>query len=238
MKTIAIGDIHGRTGWKDIVYKNDFDKVVIMGDYFDPYEKIDVPQQKKNFKEIVEFKRGNPDKVVLLFGNHDYHYLRTATKHYSRYQSAQSDKFSELLHGALDEGLLQICHIEDDKIFTHAGVTKTWCAKAFGEYAHLTSEEFEAAMNDLLFSWPGAFEFSMGVNMDHSGDDICHSPIWVRPRSLMRDRIEDYVQIIGHTQMNNLQITENVVLIDTLGTTGEYLQIVDGIMSAANSKKK
>ncbi len=36
MKTIVIGDIHGRTSWKDIIEKEQtWDKVIFIGDYFD-----------------------------------------------------------------------------------------------------------------------------------------------------------------------------------------------------------
>ena len=51
MKIIAIGDLHGRTLWKYIVSKVDFDVVVFIGDYFDTHENISPVQQIKNFKE-------------------------------------------------------------------------------------------------------------------------------------------------------------------------------------------
>lgn len=36
MKIVAIGDIHGRDIWEDIVKKeHDADKIVFVGDYFD-----------------------------------------------------------------------------------------------------------------------------------------------------------------------------------------------------------
>ena len=68
MKTIVIGDIHGRTIWKQIVRHNTFDKVVFEGDYFDSFD-ISVKDQLKNFNEIIKFKERFPDKVVLLIGN-------------------------------------------------------------------------------------------------------------------------------------------------------------------------
>jgi len=40
--TIAIGDIHGLTNWKDIVNdpKNEGCRFVFLGDYMDPYGKF------------------------------------------------------------------------------------------------------------------------------------------------------------------------------------------------------
>ena len=71
MKITAIGDIHGRNIWKDIVEKeSDSDKIVFVGDYVDTYDNISPGQQVKNFEEILEFKKTNPNKVTLLLGNH------------------------------------------------------------------------------------------------------------------------------------------------------------------------
>ena len=76
MKLIALGDIHGRNIWKQILAKEDnFDKIVFIGDYFDSKDGISVLQEIENFKEILELKKKFKDKVVLLFGNHDFHYL-------------------------------------------------------------------------------------------------------------------------------------------------------------------
>ena len=49
MKTIAIGDTHGRSQWKDIVKKEkDVDKIIFIGDYF--LEKdTNYPGLPKNF---------------------------------------------------------------------------------------------------------------------------------------------------------------------------------------------
>ena len=38
MKTIAIGDIHGLSIWKDIINKENPDKVIFIGDYFDSFD--------------------------------------------------------------------------------------------------------------------------------------------------------------------------------------------------------
>jgi hypothetical protein len=77
VRILAIGDIHGRDSWKDIINDNVFDKVVFLGDYFDSREEISGAKQLYNFKEILQFKKYNIDKVVLLVGNHEFHYLKT-----------------------------------------------------------------------------------------------------------------------------------------------------------------
>jgi predicted MPP superfamily phosphohydrolase len=227
MKIIALGDTHGRTDWKIISAKNDFDKIVFIGDYFDTHENISPDQQKDNFKDLIAYKKANMDKVVLLFGNHDYHYLSTTEEIYSGFQMFHKTDIQEMIHEAISEDLLCMCFIWKNIIFTHAGVTKTWCN------TNLIQKEFlEQSINDLFKYKPNAFRFTSGKNRDQYGDDICQTPIWVRPNSLLVDGIDDYIQVVGHTVQDKLVVTNNVILIDTLGTSGEYLQIIDGVISS------
>lgn len=67
------GDIHGRKFWKKPCENIEpYDKVIFLGDYLDPYgfEGISIEECIPNFKEILELKKNNMDKVVLLLGNH------------------------------------------------------------------------------------------------------------------------------------------------------------------------
>ncbi len=72
---LVLPDVHGRKFWKKPCENiENYDKVVFLGDYFDPYdfEKISVVDCIENFNEILELKRNNMDKVILLIGNHKY----------------------------------------------------------------------------------------------------------------------------------------------------------------------
>ena len=75
MKTVIIADVHGRDLWKQIVaQESDANRFVFLGDYFDSF---DIPGliQMHNFKEIIEFKETSGKEVIMLVGNHDYHYF-------------------------------------------------------------------------------------------------------------------------------------------------------------------
>jgi len=74
MKTIVLGDTHGRSIWKEIVSQEKADRVIFIGDYFDSFD-IEPVVQQHNFKEIIEFKEKGECEVILLIGNHDFHYL-------------------------------------------------------------------------------------------------------------------------------------------------------------------
>ena len=225
MKLTAIGDIHGRSIWKKIVSKNDFDKVVLIGDYFDSFT-IDPKKQIANFKEIIRFKKKYPQKVVLLLGNHDYHYLNSTTDRYSGFVDSMKKEVSKLLHKAIDEGLIQICFVYDKFLFSHAGITKTWFKKNI-----FYKKNLEEAINEKFIKHPDAFRFTAGKKHDRFGNEACQTPIWVRPPSLRKDKLDDLIHVVGHTELCNLEISEGVILIDCLGTSGEYLQIKDGKVS-------
>lgn len=241
MRIIALGDTHGRTNWKSIVRNNDSDKVVFIGDYFDTHEDASADQQISNFKEIIAYKKANIDKVILLVGNHDYHYMRGAGEHYSGFQEWRKTDIQEVLHAALDLDLLQMCHLEGNFLFSHAGVTKTWCDRNFTFASNFKLPDLVEAINEKFKYQPGAFRFTPGTNCSMYGDDITQPPIWVRPRSLFMDKIQGCTHVVGHTTQDEISLgsrdiypngiktsTAGVILIDALGTSGEYLEINNG----------
>lgn len=223
MKIIAIGDTHGRRKWERIVEENAFvDKIVFIGDYFDTHEDILDSEEQRNFEEIVELKMRFPDQIVLLIGNHDFHYLNEITEHYSGYQKHAALRNNILLENAIQDGLMQMAFEADGFLFTHAGVTKNWCHNN-----GINVEHPAEGINELFGMKRSAFCFT---GMNPYGDDITQTPIWVRPESLMQDAIENFTQVVGHTQMPKLIVEERLpfIFIDTLGTSGEYLSIENG----------
>lgn len=227
MKTIIVGDIHGRSIWKKIS-ENTYDKFVFIGDYFDTHgNSYSANRQIQNFKDILAFKRANMDKVILLTGNHCCHYIKGFGETYSGYQSSYAIDIGEVIHEALREDLLQMCYIHDRFLCVHAGVTKTWCKDN-----EIDMNNIEQSINDVFKFQPNKFRFTVGRNFNNYGDDICQTPIWVRPKSLAIDMIDGYTQIVGHTTQDNIIINDKIILIDTLGTSGEYLQIENGIPTA------
>ena len=231
MKVVAIGDIHGRTTWKDIVNSNtDADKFVFIGDYFDTHEDVSGQQQIENFKDIIKYKSDNLDKVVLLTGNHDFHYLKGVNEKYSGYQQWQQFDIQILLHAAIDMDFIKMCFIHDKYLFTHAGVSKTWAKKILGngDIKLDGGNMLEKIINDTFKYQPNLFRFTHGITGDMYGDEICQTPIWIRPKSLKKDRLENFIHVVGHTTQDYIKQDESgIILIDTLGTSGQYLIIND-----------
>jgi DNA repair exonuclease SbcCD nuclease subunit len=235
-KTLILGDTHGRSNWKLAVHQDKPDRVIFIGDYFDSF---DIPglDQIYNFKEIIHYKESNPQvEVVLLIGNHDHHYFPeigyTGT---SGYQSGIAPSINQVI----DENRhhLQMAYGFDNYLFTHAGISPVFMDQVFGEN-DWTIENVVVDLNELFRYKPKAFEFN---GFDGHGDNTTQTPIWIRPRSLMsankkheKGLKKDYIQIVGHTQMNKLDLTGSdkftggrYYFIDTMDTTGEYLIIED-----------
>lgn len=226
-RIIAIGDVHGRTIWEEIVEKEESsDKFIFVGDYFDTHYDVTGKEQIDNFKKIIEFKKNNMDKVVLLIGNHDYHYIKGTFASYSSYQPIYATEIGGLLDSALSENLMQMCFVHNKYVFTHAGVTKTWATAN-----NIDVNNLEASINDLFRTKPLSFGFTRGRNYSPTGDDITQTPIWVRLPSLHRDALDDVIYVVGHTTHANINITGTYIAIDTLGTSGEYLIIENNLVS-------
>lgn len=224
MKIIVIGDIHGRDTWKKIISsKDNYDKVVFLGDYLDTHEEVSGVEQLQNFKDIVEFKRNNMDKVILLIGNHDFHYMRGVNQKYSGYQNGYQYVFQEYLEEVKD--LLQVCHIhiegEKKYLFSHAGFTETWCKNA-----KIDMENLESSVNELFKTRYSEFVFLPGENHSSHGDDITQGPLWVRPISLTNNDIGGYTQIVGHTAMGKVVNAYGLFFCDVLPK--KFLWLVDG----------
>lgn len=227
MKVIAIGDIHGRNVWEKIADEN-FDYFIFIGDYFDPYEEIPIEEEIDNFQQIINFKRKFPKKVILLFGNHDFHYLNSTKQTYSRYNFDFHTLIDEVVQKAMNEKLFQMCFQFEHYLFSHAGITKTWL-KNFGLQ---NDENLVENINNLLYENPQVFEFRQLKDSKSNGNNIYQSPIWVRPESLKKDELENVVHVIGHSKKPHITFQDNIIFIDVLKTTQEYLCIENDTISA------
>lgn len=225
MKIIAIGDIHGREDWKAVFKTTRADQYVFIGDYFDTHGTETAHQQMENFKRIIETKKELPNKVTLLLGNHDFHYLKEAgDDRYSGFQDHHQEMIRDLLERAIVEDQIQVAYEADGVLYTHAGVTKTWLKD------HAT-QGTALPINILFKNRPEAFRFAKEGHSLH-GDDPCQGPLWVRPDSLLGDKGVGK-QVVGHTQQEHVLIKDGVAFIDTLGTSKEYLVVEDGNFSVA-----
>lgn len=131
-RLLIIPDVHGRTFWKKAVQTQDYDTVIFLGDYVDPYEEegISDDQAYQNFAEILQFKKRQPDRVVLLLGNHDLHYASDRFRLNacgSRYNKDFADILQQLFlaHRSAFKLAYQVQTEHQRYLFTHAGVNSS-----------------------------------------------------------------------------------------------------------------
>lgn len=218
-KVLLIGDVHGRTFWQEPLEKNDYDLVIFMGDYFDPYDQSLRKGMYDNFEKILEFKEAHPEECLLLTGNHDGHYVGMSQG--SRWSIETQSGYGDKLRDLIDNGTLQKAYMMEglDKpvLFTHAGLSRTffWATikedteegKAFWNSDRKVEnvpavpdeeiEKLESYINNLeieRFSFNGPF-------WDYYGDWHGQGPMWIRPEGLVSSWIKQIKQVVGHTQM-------------------------------------
>ena len=229
MKTIVLGDIHGRSVWKDIVAQEKADRVIFIGDYFDSFD-IDPVVQQHNFKEIIEFKEKSECEVILLIGNHDFHYLPMGET-YSGYKHGAMPVNRQLLEE--NKHHLQMCYQLDNILFTHAGIGHNWLVYQ-NQYEPFTDQGTVTNIADFVNAiWkyqPNRFMF---CGIDQYGDTKTQTPIWIRPSSLIsgnRDTFlkTDYIQVVGHTKVRKIDIEGKATggryyFIDTFDDSSQFL---------------
>lgn len=197
-KILVLGDIHGRTCWVDIIKKENPDKVIFLGDYVSTHEDISEEQQCLNLEDILNYKEANPDKVILLRGNHDLDHLG-----YSWAECSGHSRNVEKYMVSIKDRFLadtQWIYVEGNIIFSHAGISKTW----FNNFA------FED-INLLNNCEPSEkFAFTPNSFSDYYGNSITQPCVWIRPISLVQDALDGYIQVVGHTPFKNITNTKSI----------------------------
>ena len=200
---IIIPDIHGRDFWRwTVTHREEEDLVIFLGDYLDPYEDewIYWSDAYKGLLDIIALKQGNPEKVVLLLGNHDLHYLFPMLRG-SRYNEYQAEKIRKTFMDNLDcFQMAAECEINGQRyLFTHAGVNKVWAEK----YADLLGpvEKINAdTFNRLMFKdeFIGALR---DISSFRWGRDRAGSMVWadVEEFEWSESRLPNVIQVFGHT---------------------------------------
>ena len=203
MRILVISDIHGMIFWKEVVERaKQDDKIIFLGDYFDkrgsgPYAE----SQTDNFLEICALSRDNPN-IHMLLGNHDFQYTDFAISHTTSYDKRRSKSYNKALMDNLD--LLNIVYIENNRekpvIFSHAGVSQN-----FMNACQISSVD---KINNKFKTYPWKFDFITcfgGEIANNFGDNVWQTPLWIRPDSLIEGAVASYDQVVGHTQVEEIE---------------------------------
>ena len=245
MKLVAIGDIHGRDIWKQIIAKEqDADEFVFVGDYFDSFTVKGV-DQINNFLDIIEFKKQSKVPVTLIIGNHDYHYYpgidETGT---SGYQTLLAPSIKHVVGD--NKQHLQAAYQSGEFVFTHAGLSSEWLDDIIEDW---NVDNVVDKVNELFQYQPGLIAYRSFKMVNETewygaqgyGNESFQSPIWIRPSALMtankKTLRKKIIQVVGHTPQDNIDIEGKSTggryyFIDTLEyNQGQYLIVEDGVVS-------
>lgn len=217
-KIVVIGDIHGCNKWKNIVHMHpDANEFIFIGDYFDSFTRSHA-ECISNFKEIIKWKESTDVKVIMLIGNHDFHYMSECGGRYGGWSAWHAAEIGELLR--VNKHHLQTAYQSGKYLFTHAGVSKQWYEANFQEAGNISDQ-----INDLWSYDKRPFNHS---GMEMYGNYDGEGPMWIRPQALRRNPLNDtIIQVVGHTHMHLIDYDDNHYFIDTLPY--EYMTIENGV---------
>lgn len=190
-KILILGDIHGRTCWKDIISKEQPTKIIFLGDYVSSHGRVTAGTQISNLIEILDYKEANPDNVILLRGNHDLQHLGYYWAECSGFNHDVYKWMSDTKNKDRFEKNTQWIYIEGDYLFSHAGVSEEWL-----KYYNIKFEDINSLQPSVVFSFtPRKFS-------DYTGISDTQPCTWIRPIALTSCAYGNYHQVVGHTRIH------------------------------------
>jgi len=207
LKITFISDLHGENIWKDVINR-DSDLFIFLGDYFDSFN-VSHKDQLKNFEDLLFFAESNKNKVQLLLGNHDIHYLLWHTPYYdcmrgSGFSSSLVYKVNNLVRE--HEQLFQIAWQRGNVLATHAGLTQNYYFKELLEIHKRYKELNFAELLNML--WKLRSGKLMRVGKERGGGDEYGGVFWCDKSELTRDPLLGLVQVVGHTPLQKIEDIE------------------------------
>jgi hypothetical protein len=194
MRTLILGDIHGRPSWEDIVKDENPDLTIFLGDYVSSHGENTTDDQITAVTKILDYKKANPDKVIMLRGNHDMQHVYPEIFKMSGFNRQVAEYMKEIKSDFIK--YTQWCYIDDENkiIYSHAGVSQDWI-----DYFNIID------IHNINSLEPQYFDFNPGDNLyDYCGESVAQTPIWIRPTVLYMCYITGYKQIVGHTPITTI----------------------------------
>jgi hypothetical protein len=216
---------------------------VFVGDYFDSFT-IKGVDQINNFLDIIEFKKQSKVPVILLIGNHDYHYYPgIEDSGTSGYQTLMAPSIKHVVSD--NKQYLQAAYQVGEFVFTHAGLSSEWLDDMVVGWS---VDSLDATINDLFRFQPQKLAYrsykqvgSTVYGVGGYGSETFQGPIWIRPKALMtankKTLRNQIIQVVGHTPQDTIDIKGKSTggryyFIDTLEYgQNQYLVIKDGVVS-------
>lgn len=231
MKIITIGDLHGKDCWKQIVPAQ-YDKIVFIGDYVDGVDKRgeDIVE---NLKAIIAFKLQQPEKVILLLGNHDIQYLHFPKHPCSEFDSVIQPELTMIFNEYKSE--FQVAWQHGKYLFTHAGVSRkylVWLQEMLeGNLISYHSPMMAGYLNHIHQTDPHLLYVcgtKRGGFYPHGG------PLWADEKETQLDHLVGFHQVVGHSRIFKIDAftrswlndkNSSITYIDVLDQRTEFFEL-------------
>ena len=206
-KVAAIGDIHGTTKFLEC-YKNiqendvDVDKIIVLGDWFDPYCDIDLDVMIDRYNEFVKIWKSD-NRIISILGNHDISGYITTNDSTNR--TLRSPIFRQKITDVIEPNLSEsyLTYKIGNYMFSHAGVSQEWLNDIQYPYHNYADDIMnckkgwtEDELSDICMFYP--------YDWSGNGTDKHQSCVWIRPQALYGCAIEGYHQVVGHTRLEEI----------------------------------
>ena len=192
---------------EEITGKNEFDKIVMLGDLADDWNcSNNLDLYKETYDAAVEFARRHPN-TLLCYGNHDLSYIWDAME--SGYSWSARETAADGIRRLRDELTVEKCayiHMIDGVIFSHGGLTKSFVRRYFDMADDVSEYDLIHIIKQIN---------SMGEK--EMWED--YTPIWARPqRGVLELFPKGYMQVVGHTPVDAPLEEGNLLTLDNFST--------------------
>ena len=200
-RLIIIPDVHGRPFWRKAAEEHPGEEFIFLGDYLDPYPQDGVTEEEAfaGLKDIIALKESHPDRVTLLWGNHDLHYL------YPELEGSRLDRWHAIRNRDFFREHYSEFQIAAERtaagkrfLFTHAGVGKKWVDSLLPT---IREEEITARFFNELFPYQAFIHALSSVSYYRGGPERYGSLIWadLMEQGELDNQLPSTVQVFGHT---------------------------------------
>lgn len=228
-----IGDVHGRTNWRDIIEDNEDSRVdhwIFTGDYADSFT-ISNDVIIDNLEYIIDYKYNNQLKCTLLLGNHDIHYLYNNIEYRGGgYRAEIASQLESIYkeHLSVFDSALQL----DNYLITHAGVTTFWynqLKKALENFGiELIEDKLVHWINETIKHGPKSIiDCITMTGKARGGIGYTGGPFWCDMQELNKSPLNGYNQIVGHTEQRNGYYNQ-IQLLDKTHSKISHIFVDDG----------